>query len=392
MNKIPLSEIINELGEDRKKYFNAIAPPIIQTSNFAFDTVQDFREALKDEATAILYSRGNNPTLTILQRKLAALDHAEASLVLNSGAGAIFVSVLSNVKSGDHIVAVENPYSWAKKMFDTVLPRFGVTTTYVDGRDLKNFKKVIRENTSLIYLESPNSWTFYVQDIKAVADLAKENHILTICDNSYCTPFFQRPIDFGIDITLQSATKYINGHSDVVAGILSGTKAMMDKIFMGEYMNLGIGTTPFNAWLMLRGLRTLPVRMEKISQNGKMVFQYLRTKKEVENISFPMAEDFPQKDIVQKQMTGGGGLMSFDLKTNDFNQIESFCNKLNHILMAVSWGGYESLIIPAITSLYPEEFDPENPSHRRIRLYIGLEDADYLIQDIENSFLQTFSR
>ncbi|MBN9350145.1 MAG: PLP-dependent transferase [Chitinophagaceae bacterium] len=383
MENIPVSEIINELGEDRERYFNAVAPPIFQTSNFAFESVSDFRKALKDEASAFLYSRGNNPSLAILQKKLAALSHAEACLVLNSGAGAIFVSVLANVKSGDHIISVENPYSWAKKMFDNVLPRFGITTTYVDGRDMTEFKKSIRPNTTLIYLESPNSWTFYLQDLKAVADLAKQHHIVTICDNSYCTPLYQKPIDLGIDITLQSATKYINGHSDVVAGVLCGTKAMMGKIFISEYMNLGIGTTPFNAWLMVRGLRTLQVRMERVSQNAAKVVEFLKTRNEVESVSFPMDKDFPQKELVQKQMTGGGGLLSFVLKTKDFNQIESFCNGLNHILMAVSWGGHESLIIPAISSISPDEFHPENPEHRRLRLYIGLEDPDYLTEDLK---------
>lgn len=385
MKDLTISEIINELGENRQDYMNAVAPPIFQTSNFAFQTVEELRKALKDESYNYLYSRGNNPTLNILQQKLAALDNAEASLIVNSGAGAIFLSVLANIKSGDHIVSVDKPYSWAQKMFDNVLPRFGITTTYVDGRAVDNFTKAIRSNTTLIYLESPNSWSFYLQDLEAVAAIAQSKNILTICDNSYCTPIYQRPLDFGIDIAIQSATKYINGHSDVVAGVICGKKAMMDKIFFSEYMNLGIGTTPFNAWLMLRGLRTLPIRLERSDQSTRVLVEFLKTRNEIEHIAYPMDDAFPQKELAQKQMSGGGGLLSFVMKTKSFHQIQSFCNSLKHILMAVSWGGHESLIIPAISSLNENEFDPGNPNHRRIRLYVGLEDPQLLINDLKEA-------
>src|SRR5829696_8927925 len=176
-----LSYIINELGEDRQEYFNAVSPPIVQTSNFTFDTVAKLRKAFADEYAGYLYSRGLNPTVEILRKKLAALDNAEDCLVFNSGAAAIFASVLANVKSGDHIVSVEKPYSWAQKIFDQVLPRFGVTTTYIDGRDIENLERAILPNTSLIYLESPNSWSYALQDLEAAAELAKAENIITIC-------------------------------------------------------------------------------------------------------------------------------------------------------------------------------------------------------------------
>lgn len=381
-----VSYILNELGEDRERYFNAVAPPIFQTSNFAFRTVDSFRKAFEDESATFLYSRATNPTLKILSKKLAALDGAEDCLVFNSGAGAIFAAVLANVKSGDHIVSVEHPYTWARKMFDNILPRFHISTTYVDGRDVSNFEQAIRANTSIIYLETPNSWTFYLQDLEAVAQLAKSKGILTICDNSYCSPLYQRPIDFGIDIAIQSATKYINGHSDVVAGVLCATREMTDKIFNNEYMNMGIGTTPFNAWLLIRGLRTLPARLEKVSQNAQKVTRYLKTKERVEEISFPFEEDFPQYTLARKQMTGAGGLFSFVLKAQKIEEIERFCESLEHILMAVSWGGHESLIIPGCASISRADFEPENKVHRRIRMYVGLEDAEYIINDLEKGF------
>ena len=168
-----VSNILNELGEDREDYFNAIAPPIMQTSNFAFKKVDDFRDALENESSRYLYSRGLNPTVQILSQKLAALDSAEDCLVFNSGAAAIFTAVFANIKSGDHIISVEKPYTWAQKMFNNVLPRFGVTVTYVDGRRIENFENAIQHNTTLIYLESPNSWSFYLQDLAAVGKLAR---------------------------------------------------------------------------------------------------------------------------------------------------------------------------------------------------------------------------
>ena len=386
MDPKTISYILNELGEERQKYFNAVAPPIMQTSNFSFNKVDDLRKAFEDESLGFIYSRAGNPTLKILSQKIAALDGAEDCLVFNSGAGAIFAAVLANVKSGDHIVSVDKPYSWAQKMFNVVLPRFGVTTTYIDGREIKNFEKAIQPNTTVIYLESPNSWNFELQDLEAVAKLAKSKKIITICDNSYCSPIYQRPIELGIDLVLQSATKYINGHSDVVAGVLCGKKDMILKIFNSEYMNMGIGTTPFNAWLLIRGLRTLPARLERISATAEKVVDYLKNKKEVEEIIFPFDKDFSQYSLAKKQMHGCGGLFSFSLKAKTIREIENFCESLHHILMAVSWGGHESLLIPGCASIKEEEFDPENKTHRRLRMYVGLEDAGYIIEDLERGF------
>ena len=381
-----ISYIINELGEERENYFNAIAPPIIQTSNFAFKKVDDLRRAFEDEGSAWLYSRGNNPTLKILSQKLAALDGAEDCLVFNSGASAIYAAVIANVKSGDHIISVDRPYSWAQKLFNDILPRFNVTTTYVDGREIDNFKNGIQSNTTIIYLETPNSWSFYLQDLKEVAKLAKERNILTICDNSYCSPLYQRPIEYGIDMVLQSATKYIGGHSDVVAGVLCGTRKMMTKIFNSEYMNIGIGTTPFNAWLLIRGLRTIKIRLEKISDTTLKIVNYLKQHEKVESVIFPFDKDFPQYKLAKEQMQGACGLFSFVIKAQTIDEIEKFCEGLQHILMAVSWGGHESLMIPGCASIKQNEFDAATIDHRTMRMYVGLEEPAYLIEDLERGF------
>jgi cystathionine beta-lyase/cystathionine gamma-synthase len=384
-----LSYIINELGEDREQYFNAVAPPIIQSSNFVFKKVDELGESFKDEfGDYYLYSRGLNPTVDILRKKLAALDNAEDCLVFNSGASAIYASVLGNVKSGDHIVSVKKPYTWAQRMFDNILPRFGVTTTYIDGRQIENFERAILPNTSVIYLESPNSWDYQLQDLEAVAELARAENIITICDNSYCSPMYQKPIELGIDMSLQSATKYIGGHSDVVAGVLSGSKAMMKKIFDNELMNMGNGISAFNAWLLIRGLRTLPVRLERISHTTPLIVNYLKQHPLVEEVIFPFDPNFPQYTLARKQMSGACGLVTIVMKATSRQQIVTFCESLRHIVMAVSWGGHESLAIPKCAGIAESQFDAHNREHKMIRFYFGLEAPDYLVADLEQAFLQ----
>jgi cystathionine beta-lyase/cystathionine gamma-synthase len=377
-----LSYILNELGEDREQYFRSVAPPIIQTSNFAFKKIEDLRKVFEDEFSNYIYSRGLNPTVDILRKKLAALDGAEDALVFNSGSSAIFASVFANVKSGDHIVSVEKPYTWAKKMFDNVLPRFGITTTYVDGRYIENFQNAIQPNTSIIYLESPNSWEFALQDIEAVTKLAKEKNIITICDNSFCTPLFQRPLDLGVDLVLQSATKYIGGHSDVVAGVLCGSHERIKSIFDSEMLNMGNGVTPFNAWLLIRGLRTLSTRLERIDATTRTMISFLKEQPGIEEVIFPLDPSFEQYELAKKQMKGAVGLVTVVLKAETHEDVVKFVESLKHILIAVSWGGYESLAIPFCASMLPEEFDKAQREHRMVRFYFGLEDPAYLQQDI----------
>jgi cystathionine beta-lyase/cystathionine gamma-synthase len=378
-----LSYIINELGEERENYFNAISPPIAQTSNFAFKTVADLSKAFEDEMGGYLYSRGLNPTVEILRKKLAALDGAEDCLVFNSGAAAIFAGVFANVKSGDHIVSVKGPYTWAQRMFDVILPRFGISTTYIDGTKTENWETATKPNTTLYYLESPNSWDFALQPIKEVAKLAKSRNITTYIDNSYCTPLYQRPIEMGIDLSMQTATKYIGGHSDTLGGVLSGSHAMMKKIFDSEYLNIGSGIQPFNAWLLIRGLRTLPARIDRITKTSLEVLKFLKSHPKIESVIFPLDEAFPQYELAKQQMGGACGLMTMVLKTNNREEIVKFCESLQHIMMAVSWGGHESLVIPKCSGMPVSDFDPSNPEHRWVRLYVGLEEPEYLIKDLD---------
>jgi cystathionine beta-lyase/cystathionine gamma-synthase len=385
MTDMDLSYIVNELGEERENYFNAVSPPIMQTSNFVFKKVDDLRKAFEDEMGGYLYSRGLNPTVDILRKKLAALDGAEDCLVFNNGAAAIFAGIFANVKAGDHIVSVKAPYTWVQRMFDVILPRFGVSTTYIDGTSTGNWEQATRSNTTFYYLESPNSWDFALQDIKAVAAFAKTKNIVTLIDNSYCSPLHQRPIKMGIDMAMQTATKYIGGHSDTLGGVLSGTHEMMKKIFNSEYLNIGSGIQPFNAWLLIRGLRTLPARIDRITRSTEQVVQFIKQHPKVESVIFPFDESFPQYQLAKQQMTGACGLFTFVLKTNKMDSIVKFCESLQHIMMAVSWGGHESLVIPKCAGLQPKDFDPANREHRYIRMYVGLEDPGYLIADLEQA-------
>lgn len=381
-----ISYILNELGEDREHYFNAIAPPIIQTSNFRFNKVDELRAAFADEMSTYLYSRGLNPTVDILRKKLAALDGAEDCLVFNNGAAAIFAGVLANVKAGDHIVSVSKPYTWVQRLFDVILPRFGVFTTYVDGRRTENYFEATKPNTTFYYLESPNSWDFAMQDISAVAAFAKQHNIITLIDNSYCTPLYQKPIEMGIDMAMQTATKYIGGHSDTLGGVLSGTSAMMKKIFDSEYLNIGSGIQPFNAWLLIRGLRTLPTRLERINQTTKQVVEFIKNHSAVSSIIYPFDESFGQYQLAKQQMKEAPGLFTFYIKAASRQQVVTFCESLLHIQMAVSWGGHESLLLPKCAGIQDKDFDTANPEHQMIRLYVGLEEAAYLIGDLKQAF------
>lgn len=383
-NEHNLSYIINILGEDEDNNSVAsVTPPIYQTSNYYFKSVAQFRNAISSEKENWIYSRGNNPTTRLLCQKLAALEGAEEALVFASGMAAISSAILSNVKTGDHVVCVQNPYSWTDTLLNTnILPRFGVQVTMVDGRSVDGIIAAVRPETTVIYLESPNSWTFELQDLEAVSNFAARRGIITIIDNSYCTPLYQQPIRHGIDLVVHTASKYLGGHSDVVAGVCCGSKKLIGKIFANEFLTLGGILAPFNAWLIIRGLRTLPVRMEHVSNATQRIIAYLKTQPKVLRIYYPFMPENEQYELSKKQMAKGSGLFTIEVDSS-VEAIESFCNNLIYWRMAVSWGGFESLVIPSCTFVRPGLYSalPVN----LIRFSVGLEDADTLIQDIDRN-------
>ncbi|MEO1806005.1 MAG: aminotransferase class I/II-fold pyridoxal phosphate-dependent enzyme [Bacteroidota bacterium] len=376
------SEIINHLGEERDQYFDAVAPPIIQSNNFMFRTVDEMRHGLANEMDVPFYTRGHNPTVAILRKKLAALEGAEECLVFSSGSAAIGAAVMSTVEAGDHVICVAKPYSWTTKLLTKLLARFGVSSTFVDGTDPRNFEEAILPETKLIMLESPNSMTFEMQDLEVVVAIAKAHGIMTAIDNSYASPLNQQPITYGVDMVMHSGSKYLNGHSDIVAGVLCCSRTQAEKIFAGEYMTLGGIISPHDAWLMIRGLRTLPIRMDRVAETTPQIVSFLEEHPAIEKVYYPFSKNNPQLALAQKYMRQPAGQFSILLKSEDAASIDLFCNSLRHFLMACSWGGYESLIFP-ISALY----DSANYSHTTlprnlIRFYIGLEDADMLIEDL----------
>lgn len=384
-----LSDILFHLAEDRENYYNAISPPVIQSSNFAFTDLTTFRQIFPNEMDNHIYTRGNNPTVNILRQKVAALEGAEDALVLSSGSAAVSAAVIANVKAGDHIVCVQAPYSWTTALLTRFLPRFGVETTFVDGTDLAAIEAAVRPNTRVLYLESPNTLTFGLQDLAACAAICQRHHLVSIIDNSHCSPIFQQPIKHGIDIVIHSATKYLNGHSDVVGGVICGKRQMIEQIFATEYMTLGPIMSPHDANLMIRGLRTLELRMHRTDESAKKVAAFLTMHPKIKRVLYTFSEDNPQLAIAKKQMSGNGGLLSIETTAATIEEAEAFFYALKRFTFAVSWGGHESLIFPTV-ALYGIEGRANPPvPFGFARLYIGLEDADWLIEDL-NQALNAF--
>jgi cystathionine beta-lyase/cystathionine gamma-synthase len=375
--------ILNHLGEERQHYAGAVAPPIFQSSMFAYPDVARLRAALRDELEHPFYTRGHNPTVNILRKKLAALEGAEDALVFGSGSGAMAAAVIALVGAGDHVVCVDKPYSWTRALLRDLLPRFGVATDFVDARETAAVEAALKPTTRLIVLESPNSWTFEQQDLSAVAALARARGILTVCDNSYATPLHQQPIAFGIDLVVHTLTKYLNGHSDVVAGAVCGRADLIRAIFRGPYLTLGAVLSPNDAFLALRGMRTLPLRLERAAATAAQIADYLRDHPKVSQLYFAGDAGDPQRELSARQLKRGSGLLSIRIAGGPA-AAERFCDGLQRFLLTCSWGGHESLAWPLCAL-----FDSENYASARsslpldlVRLSVGLEPAEVLITDL----------
>ena len=379
-----LDHILDHLGEDRDALMHAVVPPVFQSGNFSYPTVAAMRETVQQEFDRPLYTRGYNPTVAMLRKKVAALEGAEDALVFSSGSAAIAAAVIAFVQAGDHVVCVRKPYSWTRKLLDELLARFGVEVTYVDGTDAENYRRACRDNTRLFILESPNSLTFELQDLSAVAAIAKEKGVLTLCDNSFNSPLFQRPIEHGIDLVAHSATKYLNGHSDVVAGVLAGSQAHIRQVMAKEFMTLGAAPSPHDAWLLMRGLRTLGLRMHRSADSAARVARFLEAHPKVARVHWPGLESHQQHALASRQMERVAGLMSIELDAPDEAAVERFCDGLQRFLIAVSWGGYESLQFPVCALKGPSGYYTDLP-FTLVRLYVGLEDPDHLIADLDQA-------
>jgi cystathionine beta-lyase len=383
MDDARLSYILHHMGEDDNP-FGAVSPPLYQTSIFSFKSFADFREALLNELDHSLYTRGNNPTVMLAEEKLAALEGAERAKLVSAGVAAIAHTVMAFVKSGDHVVCVRDCYDWTAALLAKYLARFGVKHTFVDGIDTGELIAAIKPETRVIYLESPTTLTFKIQDLAAVAGEAKKRGIKTITDNTWATPVFCNPLKFGIDLVVHSGSKYFGGGSDIVAGVIAGSKKDIDAIHKQEFLQLGTVPDPFMAWLMLRGLRTLHIRMKAHHENALAVARYLENHARIESVLYPMLPSHPQYERAKSLFRGGSGLFSFRLATKQFSDVIRFTDALRLFKRAVSWGGYESLVLPNAIKYY--EGDAVPPERLPlIRVHIGLEQSNALIEDLENA-------
>lgn len=374
------TEILHHMGEHNLPG-NAVAPPIFQSSIFCFESFEKFQEALADEATHYIYSRGNNPTVNLCEAKLAALEHAERAKLVGSGVAAISCAIMAYMKQGDHAICVSSAYDWTQYIFKTYLGRFGCEVTFVQGNTIEEFEQAIRPNTKVIYLESPATFTFTLQPLRQVAELAKAHGIKTIIDNTWATPIYQNPLDMGIDLVVHSASKYFGGNSDLVAGVICGSDEDITHIFTTEFQPMGPVPDPFMAWLILRNLRTLHVRMPVHYRNALGLAEFLEARDDVECVNYPLLPSFPQYELAKEQLRGGSGLFSFRLKTRDREKVKAITNHVKCFKLAVSWGGYESLFDPSLVKFADDQPCPDDRVSL-IRIHAGLEDLDMLKKDL----------
>lgn len=386
MNDDELSYILHHMNEDDNP-FGAVSPPIFQTSNFGFKSFAEFREALTDEVRHSVYTRGNNPTVMLAEQKIAALEGAGRAKLLSSGSSAISHAIMAFVKSGDHVVCVRDCYSWCAVLLESYLPRFGVTHTFVGGTDSAEVLGAIKPETKVIYLESPTTLTFKLQDLPVIAAEAKKRGIKTITDNTWATPVFCNPVKLGIDLVVHSGSKYFGGSSDIVAGVVAGSREDIDLIQKQEFLQLGTVPDPFMAWLLLRGLRTLHIRLKTHYESTMLIASFLEKHPCVEKVFYPMLPSHPQHETAKKLFRGGSGLFSFRLKTGKFQDVIRFTDTLKLFKRAVSWGGYESLVFPNAVKYFEDENIPDDRLPL-VRLHIGLEDAESLMEDLENALSQ----
>ncbi|MDR2631011.1 MAG: PLP-dependent aspartate aminotransferase family protein [Spirochaetaceae bacterium] len=363
---------------------HAVSPPIFQTSIFSYPGYEEFREVLRDESHRFLYTRGLNPTVLLAEQKIAALEKAEEAKILSSGVSAISHGIMAFVKAGDHVVCVEDCYGWTRTLLSSYLPRFNVSVTYVDGTDSDAVIRAFKPETRVIYLESPSSLTFKLQDLPVIAAAAKERHIKTITDNTWATPIFCNPLSMGIDLVLHSGSKYFSGASDIVAGVIAGSREDIERIRRQEFSQLGTVPDPFMVWLMLRGMRTLHIRMKAHYESALRVAAFLEKHPKVERVFYPLLDSYDQRELARKLFRGGSGLFSFTVRTRNLADIKKFTDAFRLFKRAVSWGGYESLVFPAAIAT-PREEDIPPDRLNLIRLHIGLENPDLLIEDLEGA-------
>ena len=369
-------------GTDLSKKNGPLSTPIYQTSTFE---VTDSQRQVEVTHTDMFYTRYGNPTHTVAESAIAELEGTDASLLFASGMCAVTTTVLGLLKSGDHIVAQRDIYGGVTKFFTQWLPKLGIEVTLVDTNDYEQHVRAIRATTKMLYLESPTNPVARVIDLKKVAGIAKQHNLISMIDSTFATPINQRPAEYGIDLVMHSGTKYFGGHSDLIAGIVAGRQDLIDQIHETR-TTLGGSMDPHAAWLLLRGIKTLAVRVQRQNENALKIAQFLAQHPKVRRVFYPFLEGNPQRALAMEQMSGGGGVLSFEVDgTGD--DARRLAESLRLFTLAASLGGVDSLVtIPVLTShamISAEERRKMGVTEQMIRLSVGIESADDLIADLD---------
>lgn len=369
---------------DLSKKNGPLATPIYQTSTFE---VIDNDEQLQATHTDHFYTRYGNPTNTVAEETVAELEGVDRAQTFASGMGAITTTIMALLKAGDHIVAQRDIYGGVTKFLSQWLPQFGIETTFVDTTDYAQHERAIRPNTKLLYLESPTNPTLRVVDLKRVVALAKHHNLVSMIDATFATPVNQRPAEYGIDLVMHSGTKYLSGHSDLICGVVAGRGDLIEKIHATR-TTLGNCMDPHASWMLVRGLKTLAVRVARQNENALRVAEFLSEHAKVRRVHYPFLKSHPQYAIAREQMRGGGGMVSFEIEGTG-KDARRASESMRLFTLAPSLGGTESLVsIPVLTShamIEPAQREKMGVTEQMIRLSVGIENADDLIADLEKA-------
>jgi len=371
-----------------KNLYGTLAVPIYQTSTFIFDSAEQGGKRFALEEAGYIYTRLGNPTTTVLEEKIAVLEEGEAAVAMSSGMGAISSTLWTILKAGDHIVTDKTLYGCTFALMCHGLTRFGVEVSFVDTSNLEEVKNAMKENTRVVYLETPANPNLKIVDLEEISKIAHTNpNTLVVVDNTFATPYIQKPLKLGVDIVVHSVTKYLNGHGDVIAGLVVTNKALADQIrFIGLKDMTGAVLGPQDAYYIVRGMKTFEIRMERHCKNAKAVAEFLDKHPKIEKVYYPGLETHEGYDIVKKQMKDFGGMISFELK-GGYEAGKTLLNNLKLCSLAVSLGDTETLIQhPASMTHSPytkEEREAAGITDGLVRLSVGLENVEDIIADLE---------
>jgi cystathionine gamma-synthase len=375
-------------GEDRWRYADAITTPIVQSSTYTFKDSKEIEAYTKNDKIRFEYGRYGNPTEKVAEKRLADLDGAEDSLMFSSGMMAITTTILALVQTGDHIVITDDCYGKTLEFCRSYLKRFGIECTIVPFGDYEVLDSSIRKNTRFIFSESPTNPYLNVFDLVKFRKIADKHKVITIIDSTFATPYNQRPLEYGIDLVIHSGTKYLGGHNDILAGVLLGRKELVSKV-RELHKSMGGVIDPHCAYLLLRGLKTFPIRIKTQNENTLMIAEHLDKHPKVEKAYYPFLKSHPHYNIAKEQMKGGGGVVTFTIK-GDLDASKRFMDALEMIYIAPSLGGVETLIThPATVTYYKytrEQRYELGIVDNLFRLAVGLEDPEDIIEDLERGF------